>query len=51
MGAATGVGLLGDECSDLQLDVSSAAQDRRFLTSIVMLPSNLGGGIYGDWLL
>ena len=49
MGTATGVGLLGDECSDPQLDVSSTAQDRRFLTSIVMLPSNFGG-IYGDWL-
>ena len=34
---------------DLQLDISSIAQDRRFLTSIVMLPSNFGG-IYGDWL-
>ena len=34
------VGLLGDECSDSQLDASSAAQDRRLLTSIVILPSN-----------
>ena len=50
MATATGVGLLGDECLDLQLDVSSTARDRRFLTSIVMLLSNLGG-IYGDWLL
>ena len=33
----------GDKCSDLQLDVSSTAQDRRFLTSIVMLPSDFGG--------
>ena len=51
VGTATGVGLLGDKCFDPQLDVSSTAWDRRFLTSIVMLPSNLGGGgIYGDWL-
>ena len=43
MGTATGVGLLGDECLDLQVDISSTAQDRRFLTSIVMLLSNWGG--------
>ena len=50
MGTTTGVGLLGDECSDPQLDVSSIIWDRRFLTSIVMLPSDFGG-IYGDRLL
>ena len=49
MGTATGIGLLGDKCLDPQLDVSSTAWGRRFLTSIVMLPSNFGG-IYGDWL-
>ena len=37
------VGLLGDECLDSQLDASSAALDRRLLTSIVILPSNFGG--------
>ena len=37
------VGLLGDECSDSQLDTSSTAQDRRLLTSIVILPSDFGG--------
>ena len=47
MGTATGVDLLGDECLDLQLDVSSTAWDRRFLTSIVMLPSNFGGDLWG----
>ena len=47
MGTATGVGLLGDECLDLQLDVSSTAWDRRFLTSIVMLPANFGGDLWG----
>ena len=46
-GAATGVGLLGDECSDPQLDVSSTAWDRSFLTSIVMLPSNFGRDLWG----
>ena len=43
MGTATGVGLLGDECFDPQLDISITAWDRRFLTSIVMLPSIFGG--------
>ena len=47
MGTTTGVGLLGEECLDLQLDVSSTAQDRRFLTSVVMLPSNYGGYLWG----
>ena len=37
------VGLLGDECLDSQLDTSSTAQDRKLLTSVVILPSNLGG--------
>ena len=50
MGTTVGVGLLGDECLDLYLDVSSIAWDRRSLTSIVMLPSDFGG-TYGDWLL
>ena len=50
IGTTAGPGLLGDECSDLQLDVSSTAQDRSFLTSIIMLPSDFGG-IYWDWLL
>ena len=39
------VGLLGDDCWDRQLDASSAAWDRRLLTSTVILPSDLG-----DWL-
>ena len=47
MGATAGVGLLGDECSDLQLDASSIAQDRRLLTSTVILPSDLGGDLWG----
>ena len=41
------VGLLGDECLDSQLDASSAAQDRRLLTSVVRLPSDLGGDLWG----
>ena len=47
MGIAIGVGLLGDECLDLQLDISSTAWDRRFVTSIVMLPSDFGGDLWG----
>ena len=45
----TGFGLLGVEFSDLQPDVSSTTRDRRFLTSMVMLPSlsDLGGGLMG----
>ena len=41
----TGLGLFGVEFSDPQPDISSIAQDRRFLTSVVMLPfpSNFGG--------
>ena len=48
----TGVGLLGVKFLDLQLDISRITQDRRFLTSMVMLPSpsNLGGWTYGGWL-
>ena len=47
MRMTTGLGLLGVEFLDLQPDVSSTAWDRRFLTSMVMLPSpsNLGGGL------
>ena len=37
------VDLLGDEHLDLQLDTSSTAQDRRLLTSVVILPSDLCG--------
>ena len=47
MWTTAGLGLLGDECSDLQLDVSSIAQDRSLLTSIVILPSNFGGDLWG----
>ena len=47
MGTATGVGLFGDESLDPQLDISSTAWDRRFLTSIVMLPSDFGGDLWG----
>ena len=43
VGTTTGVGLLGGKCLDPQLDISSIAWDRRFLTSIVMLTSNFGG--------
>ena len=50
MGTTTGVGLLGDECSDLQLDASSTAWESRLLTSAVILPSNFGG-THGDWPL
>ena len=47
MGMTTGVGLLRVEFLDLQPDISSNAWDRRFLTSMVVLPSpsNLGGGL------
>ena len=47
MRTVTVVGLLGDECLDSQLDASSAAQDRRLLTSIVILPSDFGGDLCG----
>ena len=41
----TGLGLLRVEFLDLQPDISSNAQNRRFLNSMVMLPSpsNFGG--------
>ena len=48
MGTTTGVGLLGDECLDPQLDASSIAWDRRLLTSVVILPSNFGGDLWED---
>ena len=41
------VGLLGDDCWDLQLDTSNTAWDRRLLTSIVILPLDLGGDLGG----
>ena len=41
------VGLLGDECLDSQLDASIIAQDRRLLTSIVILPSDFWGDLCG----
>ena len=47
MGTTAGVGLLGDECSDSQLDASSAAWDRKLLTSIVILSSDFGGDLGG----
>ena len=50
----TGFGLLRVEFLDLQQDISSIAQDRRFLTSMVMLPSHsyfvdglMGAGYHG----
>ena len=47
MGTTTGVGLLGVVCSDPQLDASNIAQDRKLLTSIVILPSDFGGDFMG----
>ena len=47
MRTAAVVGLLGDKCSDSQLDTPNAAQDRRLLTSVVILPSNFGGDLCG----
>ena len=47
MGTTTGLGLLGVKFLDPQPDVSSIAWDRRFLTSIVMLPSNFMGDLWG----
>ena len=47
MGTTNGLGLLGAKFSDLQPDISSIAWDRRFLTSIVILPSNFGGDLWG----
>ena len=45
----TGFGLLRVKFLDPQPDISSTTQDKRFLTSIVMLPSpsDLGGGLMG----
>ena len=47
IGMTTGLGLPKVKFSDLQPDISSITQDRRFLTARVMLPSpyNLGGGL------
>ena len=39
--------LLGDDCMDPQLDASSTAWDRRLLTSVVILPLDLGGDLGG----
>ena len=47
MRTTAGVGLLGDKCLDSQLDTSSTAQDRRLLTSVIMLPSDFGGDLCG----
>ena len=47
MGTTAGVCLPGVEFLDLQLDVSSIAWDRRFLTSVVMLPSNFREDLWG----
>ena len=46
----TGFGLLRVELSDPWPGISSITRDRRFLTSMVMLPSpsNLGAGLMGD---
>ena len=41
------VDLLGDEHSNSQLDASSTAQDRRLLTSVVILPSDFRGDLCG----
>ena len=46
-GAVGATALLGDKCLDPQLDISSITQDRRFLTSVVMLPSDFGGDLWG----
>ena len=45
VGANAVVGLLGDNCWDPQLDTSCIAQGSRLLTSMVMLPSDLGGDL------
>ena len=47
MGTAAVVSLLGNEHSDSQLDASSTAQDRRLLTSVVILPSDFRGDLSG----
>ena len=46
MGTTTGIGLLGDKCLDPQLDAYNIAQDRRLLTSVVILPSDFGGDLW-----
>ena len=47
MRTAAVVDLLGDECLDSQLDASRTAQDRRLLTSVVILPSDFRGDLCG----
>ena len=47
MGTTAEVDLLGVRLSNPQLDISSIAQDRRFLNSIVMLPSIIRGYLWG----
>ena len=49
----TGLGLLGVKFLDPQPDISSIAQDRRFLTSMVILPSpsDCGEWINVEWIL
>ena len=41
------VGLLGDDCWDPQLDTSNTAWDRRLLTSVIILPLDLGEDLGG----
>ena len=36
------------DCSDPQLDASATAQSRRLVTTVVMLPSGLGGNLGGS---
>ena len=47
MKTAAVMGLFGGECLDSMLDTSSKAQDRRLLTSAVMLHSDFGGDLCG----
>ena len=47
MRTAAVVDLLGDEHLDSQLDASSTPQDRRLLTSVVILPSDLRADLCG----
>ena len=47
MRTTAGVSLLGDECSDSQLDTSSTAWDNRLLISVVILPSDFRGDLCG----
>ena len=44
-----GCGLLGAELSDLWPDISSIAQDKRSLTSLIMLPSPSNFGRVDLW--